>query len=114
MVQKQGGLHHAHVRKRIHEKHEPYPHPERFRRFMDKSIYVVAIVGPVMTIPQVTKIWISKNAAGISLISWVTYLITAFFWLIYGHLHKVKPIIFSGYLWIVLEVLIIIGAVLYG
>lgn len=28
-----------------------------FKKFMDKAIYFVGISGPVMTIPQVYKIW---------------------------------------------------------
>lgn len=81
---------------------------------MDKAIYVVGSFGLIMTIPQVTKIWIEKNASGVSAISWSAYLITAIFWLIYGIMHKEKPIIFTYSAWIVLEVAIVIGIILYG
>lgn len=108
------GLHHAHKRKRVHQKQEPYPHPNKLKRFIDKFIYIVAIFGMVMTIPQITKIWIGKNAAGVSAISWGAYLVGAVFWLIYGILHKEKPIIFTYSIWIFLEIFIIIGTVMYG
>lgn len=67
-----------------------------------------------MTIPQVTKIWIDKNASGIAVISWVTYLITTIFWLIYGIMHKEKPIIFLNIIWIFLQISIIVGTLIYG
>jgi len=107
------GLHHFHKRKRIHQKHEPYPHPNKLKRFIDKFIYVVSIIGMVFTIPQITKIWIGKTAAGVSLISWVSYLFGAVFWLAYGILHKEKPIIFSYSIWILLEISIILGILVY-
>jgi uncharacterized protein with PQ loop repeat len=114
MVHDSHGLHHFHKRKRIHKKHEPYPHPNAFKKFLDKAIYAIGVIGPVMTIPQITKIWIDKNAAGVSVISWTAYLVTAFFWLVYGVFHKEKPIIITYAIWIFLDLFIIIGAVIYG
>ncbi len=114
MVKNKLGLHHYHKRKRVHKKLEPYPHPDKFKRFMDKAIYVVAILGPIMTLPQVINIWINKNASGVSVISWSSYVILSLFWLTYGILHKEKPIIFTSVLWIILDILIAVGAVIYG
>ena len=81
---------------------------------MDKLIYVVAIVGPIMTIPQVTKIWIDKNAAGVSIITWLAYAIASLFWVIYGIMHKEKPIILTSVLLLILDVFIVVGAIIYG
>ncbi|MFC1752460.1 hypothetical protein ACFL96_03600 [Thermoproteota archaeon] len=106
-------LHHHHRRKRIHQKHEPYPHPDKAKKFMDRAIYGVGIFGPIMTLPQVSKIWIEKNAAGVSAISWGAYLITTSFWLAYGIMHKEKPIIMTYSLWLVLELFIITGVLIY-
>lgn len=114
MVQDSSGLHHFHRRIRIHQKHEPYPHPDKWKRFMDKAIYVVSIFGPIMTIPQVKIIWIDKNASSISVISWIAYLIAAIFWLIYGIMHREKPIIFLNIIWIFLQLSIIVGTLIYG
>lgn len=108
------GLYHFHKRKRIHQKLEPYPHPDKWKRLMDNLIYVVGIFGPVMTIPQLIKIWVEKNASGVSAISWAAYLIASLFWLAYGVMHREWPIIFNAVLWVVLEILIIIGAIVYG
>jgi len=107
-------VHHLHKRKRIHKLNEPYPHPEKSKRVMDRLIYLVGAFAVVMTIPQVMTIWIGKNAAGVSAISWVSYLIAAVFWLAYGIMHREKPIVFNYSLWIFLEVLIIIGVFIYG
>ncbi len=108
------GLHHFQKRKRIFEKLEPYPHPDKWKNLFDKLIYVFGIFGPIMTIPQVTQIWIEKNAAGVSLVTWVAYLIVAVFWVFYGLLHKEKAIVFIYLVWIVLDALIVLGLLLYA
>jgi len=114
MVKDAHGPHHFHRRRRIHQKHEKYPHPDKLKRYMDHAIYFGALITPIMTLPQVAKIWVDKNASGISLISWVTYLFAAFFWLAYGIVHKEKPIILTNVLWIGLHSVIIAGTILYG
>lgn len=114
MVAHHGGIHHAHIRKRIYRNLEPFPHPNRLKRLLDRAIYVVAIIGPIMTIPQVWNIWIGHQVAGISMISWATYLIAALFWLAYAIVHKEKPLIFTNTLWVILDTMIVVGLVIYG
>jgi len=108
------GLHHAHKRKRIHQKKELYPHPNKWKRILDKIIYIVGIMGPIMTIPQVLRIWIEKNAAGVTIITWFSWLIIGIFWLTYGIVHKEKPIILVYSSWIIIHTLVVIGASMYG
>ena len=107
------GLHHIHRRKRIYVKHQPYPHPIKWKRFLDRAAYFFAVFGPVMTIPQVLRIWVGKDASGVSPISWSAYLVVAVFWLTYGIAHKAKPIIFTNILWIIFEIMIIAGTFVY-
>ena len=94
------GLHHFHKRKRIHEKHEPYPQPNKWKNLMDKLIYVVGIAGPLMSIPQLVNIWIERNTAGVSITTWGAFVILAIFWTIYGIMHREKPIIPSLANWV--------------
>lgn len=108
------GLHHFQLRKRIHEGLEAYPHPDKFKRVIDKLIFFVGLVGPIMTIPQVTNIWIDKNAAGVSLITWSTYVVTSIFWLMYGISHKEKPIIVTYTAWLFLDASVAVGTFIYS
>ena len=84
------------------------------RNFFDIGIYVVSVLGPLLTIPQVTKIWFNQTAEGVSVIAWSGFLVAAIFWLFYGMVHKEKPIIITNCLWIVLELFVVIGALKYG
>tara|TARA_Y100000310_G_C20212952_1_gene592197 strand:- start:233 stop:577 length:345 start_codon:yes stop_codon:yes gene_type:complete len=108
------GMHHYHVRKRVHLHGEKYPHKHKWKRFLDKAIYVVGIVGPLVAIPQILSIWVEKNAAGVSLTSWGAFLVMAVFWLMYGIMHKEKPIIVTYILWIIVDAIIVVGTFLYG
>jgi len=81
---------------------------------IDKLIYLGGILGPLMTLPQLLKIWIGKNAVGVSAISWFAYAVGSSFWIWYGLHHKQKPIVFTYTIFLVIEVLIIIGAFVYG
>jgi len=109
----QSGLHHFHKRKKICDKNAELG-SNKWKDLMDKLIYVAAILGPLLTIPQIMKIWVDKNAGGVSMITWVAYLIGGIFWLIYGIMHKEKPIIIANILWILMEILVIIGIWIYG
>ena len=113
MAKNISAIHHYHKRKRVHKKLDKYPHPDKFKRIIDKIIYIAAFAGPIMTIPQVTEIWVNKNPGGVSMISWSSYIILSTIWLVYGLLHKEKPIIISSIFWIILEVHIVIGIIIY-
>lgn len=108
------GFHHFHKRVRIHQKHEPYPHPNKWKNLMDRLIYFVAAFGIIMTIPQVARVWFEQNAAGVSAVSWFAYTLTSMFWLTYGIMHKEKPIIFTYFLWVIMNLLVAVGALLYS
>jgi len=107
-------IHHLHKRKRVHQKLEPYPHPDKTKRFVDRLVYISVFLGPIMTVPQVMTIWIEQNASGVSLVSWIAYTLISIPWFVYGILHKDSPITISSILWVVLGVPIIIGIYLYG
>jgi len=108
------GMHHLHIRKRIHKKHEPYPHPDKIKRYFDKVIYLIAFFGPLMTLPQLLQIWIYREAGGVSVISWTGFCVFSVMWLIYGFLHKEKPLIVMYFSLSILQAIIAAGAYMFG
>jgi uncharacterized protein with PQ loop repeat len=95
--------HHKHVNEK-----KKYPWEHRQTPGIDRLTVIVAIASPAMTLPQIYAIWFQDNT-GVSIVSWVAYLIAAVVWLIYGIYHKEKMIIFSNAVWIFLDVAIITG-----
>jgi len=67
-----------------------------------------------MTIPQVLTIWIGQQAAGVSILSWSAYLVSAILWFWFGMQKKDKNIYLPRVGWIVLDLAVIIGVIIYG
>jgi MtN3 and saliva related transmembrane protein len=108
------GLHHFHQRKRLYEKLESIPSPDKLKRLLDYAVYVGGSIGPFLTIPQLIKIWIGQNATGVSAFSWGSYLVASVFWVVYGIVHNEKPIIFTNSIWVLMNGLVMLGALIYG
>jgi uncharacterized protein with PQ loop repeat len=68
----------------------------------------------LMTIPQVLTIWVSHQAAGVSVLSWSAYLVSAILWFWYGILKHDRNIYLPCVGWIALDTAVIVGAVVYG
>jgi uncharacterized protein with PQ loop repeat len=88
-------------------------HSKKWIRFVDKYIYVIALMSLSMTLPQIYDIWVTGNVSGISLISWLAYTLSSVVWLAYGLGHKEKVIIYSNICWIVLDLLIVVGIIVF-
>lgn len=102
-----------HIHKRKHAKLQPYPHPKFKYRLLDFFVYLVSITGPALTIPQIYHIYSQRSARDISPVTWGAYIISSLVWEAYGIVHKDKPIAITNAVWILLNILIFIGAILY-
>lgn len=106
-------LHHIHIRKRIHQNNEQYPHPDFWKRFFDRLVFVVGVLAPAMTFAQVWKIWNVKNAESSSIWTWTMYFIASIVWLVYGIMHREKPIVLSNILYIIGTGLVLVGIAIF-
>ena len=83
-----------------------------FKSFIDKGVYVVGLLGILVILPQSFNIWIGKNSAGVSLMTWGGFLIGSLFWLFYGIIHKEKPIILTNLAVILADITVILGLIM--
>lgn len=74
----------------------------------------MSIFTMLMTVPQVWIIWIGRQAAGVSLLSWGAYLVSALLWFWYGLRKRDRNIYLPCIGWIGLDAAVIAGAVIYG
>jgi len=86
----------------------------KFKKGYDKFIYVIVILCPIVNLPQLIRIWANKSAEDVSLLSWVGFTIISITWIIYGVLHKKKPIIIMNFFLVIVQALIALGVLLYG
>ena len=102
--------HHFHIRRRL----EPYPSRRAWIRLLDATVYVVGIAGPLASIPQIVKIYGTHNATGVSVISFSIFALFDIPWILYAAMHEERPLIYCYSLWLLFNVLIALGAFLYG
>ena len=79
----------------------------------DLIIYVAAVAAPVMTVPQLYKIWSEKQTSGVSIQTWGTYSLISLLWVVYGVKIKAKPIVLTNGLLLLIDSLIVIGVFTY-
>lgn len=101
----------AHFFYHPHRKDKP---KKKVSHVLDTIIYPLAFISPVMTIPQLSEIWVNKNIAGVSLSTWGAYALVSAVWFTYGVSHREKPIIISSALLFVLDTAIVLGVILQG
>ena len=68
----------------------------------------------LMTVPQVLTIWVGHQAAGVSVVSWSAYLLSAILWFWYGLQKRDKNIYLPCIGWVGLDAAVIVGAVIYA
>jgi uncharacterized protein with PQ loop repeat len=85
-------------------------HSARAGQGLARVLRVLSIVTMAMTIPQVVAVWRSRGSSGVSVVSWGAYLVVACLWLVYGIQRRDKTIYLACIGWIVLDALVVIGA----
>ena len=89
-------------------------HPSGSDAGLRRLLGAMSVFTMLMTIPQVLTIWIGQQAAGVSILSWSAYLVSAILWFWFGMQKKEKNIYLPCVGWIVLDLAVITGAIIYG
>ncbi len=80
---------------------------------IDKAMTLAAVVSPIMTLPQVWLIFSTKSATGVSIYTWASYLLFNIVFLTYAIAHGIKPLIVNSVLWIIMDILVVVGILVY-
>lgn len=76
-------------------------------------MYGVAVVAPLVLLPQVFTLYQTKDASGLSLITWCMLTVINVLWVVYASIHKERPIMIASSLMIILDLVISIGIIMY-
>jgi len=87
---------------------------KRFLPYFDLLFYSGGIISPLVTLPQIIKIFYYHDASGVSFLSWASYSFGAFLLLLYGIFHKQKPIVFLNAMCLPFYLVVTLGVLLYG
>ena len=83
-------------------------------RATNRLLGIMSIFTMIMTVPQALTIWIGHQAAGVSLLSWSAYLVSAVLWFWHGVRIHDKNIYLACVGWIVLDIAVVAGVIAYG
>ncbi len=86
----------------------------RSKTVMSRLLGGMSVFTMLMTIPQVFTIWVGHQAAGVSVVSWSAYLLSAMLWFWYGFQKRDKNIYLPCVGWVGLDTAVIVGAVMYA
>ncbi|MFH7026430.1 MAG: SemiSWEET family transporter [Heteroscytonema crispum UTEX LB 1556] len=70
---------------------------------------IAVYTGPVMTIPQVWKIYVENQVEGVSWISWLSYALISVIWIRHGLKQKDTNLIVNNLMYAILCTAITIG-----
>ena len=80
---------------------------------LEKILRGLSVFTMLMTVPQVLTIWVGRDADGISLVSWVSYLVAACLWFVYGIQKGDKTIYLACVGWVLLDAAIVVGVIVH-
>lgn len=78
-----------------------------------KILPFVSVATMVMTLPQVWTVWVDGQVAGVSLLSWGTYLLGACLWFVHGLARRDKTIYVACIGWILLNGAVVAGVLVH-
>lgn len=80
------------------------------KTLLDKIVMVAAYVYPLSGLPQLILVY-KGEVSGVSIASWLGFACFSTLFLIYGIMHKIKPMIITNFAWLVLDLFIVFGTV---
>ncbi len=98
----------------FHEKHlEKHRQNKEMTRRIDRMMAFIGVMGPLSTFIQVIHIFSVRTAAGISVYTWIGYMVVSICWFAYGYFYKDKPLMLVNSLSFCVNSLIILAYTLY-
>lgn len=79
----------------------------------DVLIYPVAIGAPLALLPQVVQVYKTQDTGGLALSTWLILGILNLVWLMYGIVHRDKPIMLTNVMLACMNFAVVVAIVLY-
>lgn len=83
------------------------------RKLIDNVMLVAATIYPLTVLPQIYSIYTTHDVSGLSLTTWIGFMLFGVIFLLYAISHKLKPNIISQIIWFSVDLIVVIGILLY-
>ncbi len=74
----------------------------------DKLVGVAAFLYPLSSLPQMVLVF-QGSTDGVSVVSWLGFAAFSTLFLVYGLVHKIRPVIVTNFLWVLVDLFIVFG-----
>lgn len=96
-----------------------HPHVSRLRKKQPKTsfdfvVYFFTVATPLFELPQAIAIYNSKSAVNVSIWTWLFFLVADVVWIGYALRHKIRPLVVMYSFYLVVELSIVVGILMYS
>lgn len=81
---------------------------------IDFLMTLASVIHPLTAIPQVYSIYATHDVSGVSLWTWLGFMVLGLVFLTYSIVHKIKPLILNQILWFIVDFLVVAGVIIYS
>jgi len=95
---------------------ETTPEMSPLQRKLERVMMVVAILGPLGTVPQVVKVFFTHthHVHGLSLTTWGSFTVISVMWLLYGIVFRRTALIVANTLYVAVNGAVVTGILMYS
>ena len=86
---------------------------KRLVRIVDMIAYIVSFSSLFFTLDQARLIYIEHKVIGVSLLTWIFYAVSSSVWFFYGYIHKDRVLLVTNFCWILVNISIVVGVLVY-
>lgn len=108
------GLRHLHQRRKKIEAEPRTVKSTISKAKIDFLIYIAAFVGPLVLLPQVFTLFVTQETAGLFLPTWAMLGLLNGLWILYGRVHRERPIVITNAALMVLNFSMVVGILLFS
>lgn len=83
-------------------------------KFINRLVYVAAIVEPLCSLPQAYAVWSTRSAGSISILAWLGFVIMSLIWIWYAIANRERIILIYQAMFFVIDSSVLVGAIYFG
>ncbi len=83
------------------------------QKLFDYIVYFFTIATPLFELPQAYAIYANRSAEDVSLLTWGFFLVDNVVWIIYAIKRRVLPLLITTSLYLLMELIIVVGIIIY-
>ena len=94
--------------------HHKHLHHKKHKEPFDFVVYFFMIATPLFELPQAFNIYTKHSAEGVSIWTWGFFFCASMVWATYAIRNKLRPLIVTYSMYILIEAVIVVGIVKYS